>query len=324
MTKVLGIGNALVDVLTKLENDSLLAELNLPKGSMQLVDNTTSANISAKSDHLEKEMASGGSAANTIHGLARLGMETSFIGTVGNDTTGQFFSDDLVASNIIPLLFISETASGIANAMISKDGERTFGTFLGAAIELAADHLKDDHFSGHNLIHVEGYLVQNHSLLEEILKKAHAAGLKISLDLASYNVVEDNLDFLRAMVKKYVDIVFANEEEAKAFTGKSPRAALDELAEMCDIAIVKIGKEGSMIKSGTSVTTVGVIKVNALDTTGAGDLYASGFLFGYLNDMGFEKSGKIGALLAGKVIEHYGAKISNSDWDYIRKEIELM
>jgi sugar/nucleoside kinase (ribokinase family) len=134
MTKVLGIGNALVDVLSKLENDLLLEDLKLPKGSMQLVDALTSANISAKSNHLEKEMASGGSAANTIHGLARLGMETSFIGTVGNDTTGQFFHDDLKASNITPLLFYSETPSGIANAMISKDGERTFGTFLGAAI----------------------------------------------------------------------------------------------------------------------------------------------------------------------------------------------
>jgi sugar/nucleoside kinase (ribokinase family) len=93
---------------------------------------------------------------------------------------------------------------------------------------------------------------------------------------------------------------------------------------MCDIAIVKIGKEGSMIKSADSVNTVGVIKVNALDTTGAGDLYASGFLFGYLNNMGFEKAGKIGALLAGKVIERYGAKISDSDWEYIREQIKLM
>lgn len=321
MAKVLGIGNALVDILTKLENDQLLEELRLPKGSMQLVDDQTSVHISQKSQHLEKEMASGGSAANTIHGLARLGMETSFIGTVGNDSTGQFFHDDLRASNINPVLFFSQTPSGIANAMISKDGERTFGTFLGAAIELAADHLKEEHFGGHNLIHIEGYLVQNHQLMEEIMKKAQSAGLKISLDLASYNVVQDNLDFLRGLVEKYVDIVFANEEEAKAFTGKNPEAAIDEIADMCDVAIVKIGKEGSMIKSGGHLVRIGVTEVKALDTTGAGDLYASGFLFGYLNDMGFEKAGRIGALLAGKVIEGYGAKISSSDWDYIRKRI---
>ncbi|MBU2554647.1 MAG: adenosine kinase [Bacteroidetes bacterium] len=321
MAKVLGIGNALVDILTKLENDQLLEELRLPKGSMQLVDDQTSVHISQKSQHLEKEMASGGSAANTIHGLARLGMETSFIGTVGNDSTGQFFQNDLKSSNINPVLFFSETPSGIANAMISKDGERTFGTFLGAAIELAADHLKEEHFGGHNLIHIEGYLVQNHQLMEEIMKKAQSAGLKISLDLASYNVVQDNLDFLRGLVEKYVDIVFANEEEAKAFTGKNPEAAIDEIADMCDVAIVKIGKEGSMIKSGGHLVRIGVTEVKALDTTGAGDLYASGFLFGYLNDMGFEKAGRIGALLAGKVIEGYGAKISSSDWDYIRKRI---
>jgi len=321
MAKVLGIGNALVDALNKLTGDDLLDELGLPKGSMQLVDAETSAKIQEKSKNLDKEMASGGSAANTIHGLANLGVETAFIGTVGEDEIGNFFIEDLKKSGIKPLLNISKTPSGLANAMISPDGERTFGTFLGAAIELSADDLKPEQFKGYDILHVEGYLVQNHQLLENILKTAKNEGLEISLDLASYNVVEDNLDFLKKMVEQYVDIVFANEEEAKAFTGKEPEEALNELADLTKVAIVKVGSKGSMIKQNDKVVSVGVEKTEVVDTTGAGDLYASGFLYGYVNNFPHEKSGKIGSLLAAKVIARYGAKLSENDWEEIKKQI---
>ena len=321
MTKVLGIGNALVDALNKLKSDDLLKELGLPKGSMQLVDAKTSASIQEKSKDLEKEMASGGSAANTIHGLANLGVETAFIGTVGNDEIGNFFSEDLRKSGIKPLLNISTTPSGLANAMISPDGERTFGTFLGAAIELSANDINPEQFKDYGLLHVEGYLVQNHELLESILKTAKNQGLEISLDLASYNVVEDNLDFLKEMVKQYVDIVFANEEEAKAFTGMEPEAALDELANYTKVAIVKVGSKGSMIKQNNVVTSVGVETTDVVDTTGAGDLYASGFLYGYINNLSNQKSGEIGALLASKVIADYGAKLSEKDWEDVKSKI---
>lgn len=321
MKKVLGIGNALVDALNKLKSDDLLKELGLPKGSMQLVDAKTSAIIHEKSKNLEQEMASGGSAANTIHGLANLGVETAFIGTVGDDEIGNFFINDLQKSGIKPILNISKTASGLANAMISPDGERTFGTFLGAAIELSPDDLKPEQFKGYDILHVEGYLVQNHDLLERILQIAKEQGLEISLDLASYNVVEDNLDFLKKMVEQYVDIVFANEEEAKAFTGKEPEDALNMLAEVVKIAIVKVGSKGSMIKMDDKVNNVGVESTEVVDTTGAGDLYAAGFLFGYVNNLSPKKSGEIGALLAAKVIADYGAKISDDDWKEIKSRI---
>ena len=322
MTKILGIGNALVDVLTQLENDELLASLNLPKGSMQLVDAVKSAEIQELSKDLEKNMASGGSAANTIHGLAKLGAETAFIGTIGKDKTGDFFHKDLVDNNITPHLIISESPSGISNAMISKDGERTFGTFLGAAIELSASSLEAEKFKGSDIIHVEGYLVQNHKLLEAILKMAKDNGLKVSIDLASYNVVEDNLEFLHKMVEKYVDIVFANEEEATAFTGLEPKQALESISKVCDIAIVKIGGDGSMIKQGDQITIVPVEKIAPIDTTGAGDLYAAGFLYGLSVNFDHYKSGRIGSLLASTVIKNIGAKISNKNWDIIRNEIK--
>lgn len=322
MTKVIGIGNALVDLLIKLDDDKLLAELRLPKGSMTLVDEKTKALIAEKSLQLEKNMASGGSAANTIHGLAQLGVSTAFVGTVGQDETGDFFSSDLEKSNIKPLLNRSKTPSGLASTLISRDSERTFGTYLGAAIELSGKDLSLSQFTAYDILHVEGYLVQNHELLETILKLAKEAGLKISIDMASYNVVEDNLAFFKRMVKQYVDILFANEEEAKAFTGKEPEEALHEMAGEVELAVVKIGSKGSMVKTGEEVVYIDAIRSNAIDTTGAGDLYAAGFIYGLINNMDLKKAGFVGSLLASNVIANIGAKIPDDKWSNIKEEIK--
>ena len=322
MTKILGMGNALVDIMTKLEDDSILEKFNLPKGSMQLVNEATVDKITKGTTHLQKSQSSGGSAANTIHGLAKLGIETAFIGKVGKDDFGDFFRDDLIKSKITPELSLSDNESGCAIALISPDSERTFGTFLGAAVELAAEDLEKFDFSKYDYFHIEGYLVQNHKLLEKALHLAKENGLIVSLDLASYNVVEDNLEFLHKMVKEYVDIVFANEEEAKSFTGKEPEESLIHLGDICDIAIVKIGEKGSMIKRGNKVFKAGVIDVNPIDTTGAGDLYASGFLYGMVNNLPLDKCGEIGAILSGRVIENTGAKLFDNQWDEIKVMIE--
>ncbi len=321
MDKVLGMGNALIDIMTKLENDSILSELSLPKGSMQLVDTSFSNKVMDKTKHLNPILTSGGSAANTIHGLAKLGIKTGFIGKVGNDKMGDFFKADLEQSNISPLLLQSQTPSGQAIALVSHDSERTFATYLGAAVELSGDDIFPDAFNDYNYFHIEGYLVQNHQLIEKALKTAKDKGLKISLDLASYNVVEDNLEFLKRVVAEYVDIVFANEEEAKAFTGKEPEGALNDLANICEIAVVKIGKAGSLIKTGGKSYKAGIINVKSIDTTGAGDLYAAGFLYGLINGKTMETCGKLGSLLSGKVIENLGAKISNDGWSFIESQI---
>jgi sugar/nucleoside kinase (ribokinase family) len=139
--------------------------------------------------------------------------------------------------------------------------------------------------------------------------------------MASFNVVEDNLEFLKDYVNNYVDIIFANEEEAKAFTGKEPKEALDEIAEMCEIAVVKIGSKGSMVKRDGKVYMIDPIRVNPVDTTGAGDLFASGFLYGLCNNMSLEKCGKIGSMCAGKVIEVIGSKMSTETWEEIKSHI---
>ncbi|RLD39788.1 MAG: adenosine kinase [Bacteroidetes bacterium] len=321
MTKIIGLGNALVDIIVFIDEDELLEKLDLPKGSMQLVDIEKSSMIRKACEHLPSSFASGGSAANTIYGLAKLGVETSFIGKIGKDDYGRIFKEDLEKSNIKPVLLTSDTHSGRAVALISPDRERTFATHLGAAIELDADDLHADHFSGHDIFHIEGYIVQNNELLEKAVKLAKENGMDISLDLASYNVVEDNLEFLRYIVKEYVDIVFANEEESKSFTGKEPIEALNELAEFCRIAVVKIGKEGSLVKSGEDVFHIDAIDVELVDTNGAGDIYAAGFLYGLSRGWSLDKCGKTGAILAGKIIEISGARLDETGWEKAMKLI---
>jgi len=323
MKKILGMGNALVDILIKLENDNVLATYDLPKGSMQLVDRLKSERILEGTEYLDKTIASGGSAANTIHGLAALGVGTGFLGTIGKDHWGELFEQDIRNNNIEPKLIYSNTESGRAVALVSKDSERTFATFLGAAVELSADDIDEGTFRGYDYFHIEGYLVQNKELIGKAVSMAKRLGLKVSLDLASYNVVEDNLEVLRELVKNNVDILFANEEEAKSFTGKEPGGAIIDIAKEVEIAIVKQGKNGSIIKRGNEYAEVSAIKADSIDTTGAGDLYASGFLYGLINGKTLKRSGEIGALLSGRVIEIIGPKLDESMWNEIKTNREF-
>ncbi|HQI89045.1 MAG TPA: adenosine kinase [Tenuifilum sp.] len=318
MAKFLGLGNALVDILVQLPNDAKLFELNLSKGSMQLVDAERMQSILAQTEGLPRTLAAGGSAANTIHGLANLGMSTAFIGKVGDDSFGQAFANDMIQNGITPIMLKGNAESGRALAFITPDSERTFAVYLGAAIEMTPNDLDPSLFNGYTHFHIEGYLVQNHGLVRKAVELAKQSGCSISLDLASYNVVDENRDFLREVVKNYVDIVFANEEEAKAFTGKTPVEALHELGKLADIAVVKLGADGSLIKQGETTFEVGVIEVSSIDTTGAGDLYAAGFLYGLSKGLSLLKCGEIGAILSGHVIEVLGPKMDGIRWSKVK------
>jgi len=321
MRKVLGLGNALVDILTPMENDAFLGEFSLSKGGMHLVDEADAGKISRRIALHTNYRTSGGSAANTIHGLACLGLETGFIGKVGNDELGDFFARDLATNNIYPHLVRSASASGRALTLISPDSERTFATFLGAAIELSAEELVREVFETYDCLHVEGYLVQNPSLLIKALQLAKENGLFVSFDMSSYTVVEKNRDFLGMVLREYVDLVFANEEEARAMTGHDPLEALGALNGWCDIAVVKTGSRGSHVGHEGKVYDILPVTANSIDTTGAGDLYASGFLFGLLNGYSPEACGTIGSLVAGRIIEVIGAKMAPPAWEEVRSRI---
>jgi sugar/nucleoside kinase (ribokinase family) len=319
---VLGIGNALVDIITLLKDDSVLKSFGLPKGSMTLVDRELSNFIHAATSELPNRKASGGSAANTIHGLAHMGLTTAFIGKIGNDELGQFFRKDMQINKIKTILYNSFTDTGRAVALVSPDSERTFATYLGASDELLAEDLTSDIFTGYDLFYVEGYLVQNRELIDKALHLARTAGLTVCLDLASYNIVRDNAEFLMELLRNYVDIVFANEEEVKALLGHEPHKAIKMLAEICETAVVKIGAKGSLIMKGREKIEIEAVNSTPVDTTGAGDLYASGFIYGLSQNASLFSCGHIGSILAGKVIEVLGAKMEESTWDVLRKDID--
>lgn len=317
MDRILGIGNALVDVMTLIDSDNILEKFSLPKGSMQLVDSEKSILIKAETIHFKRNQVSGGSAANTIHGLAMLGVQTGFIGSVGKDDTGDFFENDMKNAGVKTYLSRRNSITGTAVALISPGTERTFATHLGAAVELGSDDLNPEDFRDFNILYLEGYLIINKPLVEKACVIARQNNMKIALDLASYNVVDAKLSDFREIIEKYVNIVFANEDEAKSFTGLAPREALDKISMLCDIAVIKIGSEGSLIKKGKEVVKIGTIPVKCIDTTGAGDLYSSGFLYGYAKGLPLEKCGRFGSVLAGHVIEIVGARMDEHRWKKI-------
>jgi sugar/nucleoside kinase (ribokinase family) len=325
MKSILGIGNALTDILAVLPDDSLLNYYHLRKGSMQHVDAATGDKIWHTLKPLGVQYVAGGSCANTITGTAVLGMPSGFIGKVGDDEIGALFHSDQVRNGISSMLFQGEAASGRAMVFITApEAERTFATYLGAALELGPDDLKPLYFSGYDYFHLEGYLVQNQGLVRRAVQLARAAGMVISIDLASYNVVESNEAFLHDIVENYVNIVFANEYEATAFTGKEPRLALDTIAQICDIAVVKIGKEGSMVKQGNEFCRIHAWPSKVVDATGAGDLYAAGFLYGHSLGLSLQKCGNIGSILAAKVVEVVGPKIDIPRWKEGKREVRKL
>ena len=318
---IIGIGNALMDIVVKLPNDEFLKQNNLPKGSMTHVDAGTSQKLNEQTQQFDRALIPGGSVANTVHGLASLGVETAFVGKVGEDELGEFYYNELAKIGAKPTLFKTATPTGVAMGLITPDSERTFATYLGAAIELIDAEITIDLFRGYDIAYIEGYLVQNHDLVRKAAEMARKAGLTIALDLASYNVVEENLDFLKEIVADYVDIIFANEDEAKAFTGLNPEEAVHVLATMCDIAVVKMGKLGSLIKKGKELVRIGVTNSVCVDSTGAGDIYAAGFLYGFSSNLEMEMCGQIAAVTADSVITIYGARLNQESWENINQEI---
>lgn len=326
MDKIIGLGNALVDVLVTLEDDDILKEMRLPKGSMTLINEDKLQRINECFSRMNTHLATGGSAGNAIRGIACLGAGTGFIGKVNNDFYGTFFRDSLLERGTDTKLLLSTTLpSGVASTFISSGGERTFGTYLGAAATLKSEDLSLEMFRGYAFLFIEGYLVQDHEMILRAIGLAKEAGLQVCLDMASYNIVEKDHAFFSLLVSKYVDIVFANEEEAKAFTGKEPEEALDMIAKMCSIAIVKLGAHGSILRKGTEEVRVKAVPVEKVaDTTGAGDYFAAGFLYGLTCGYSLEKCAKIGSLLSGAVIQVVGTELPEVRWEKIKKEINVL
>ncbi|MFR9503516.1 MAG: adenosine kinase [Rikenellaceae bacterium] len=321
MKRVIGIGNALTDMLVNLKSDTVLGKYQLAKGSMTLVNSEFQNDIAKSVAGMPYSLSLGGSAGNTIRAMAQLGCKVGFIGKVGADKTGDFFEQALVNLGVEPIIFRGKDRSGRCISLVSNDGERTMATSLGAAIEMTHTEIMPTLFDGYDCLYVEGYLVQDHSLIENVVKLAKKGGLKVAIDLASFNVVEENLEFLRSIVADYVDIIFANEDEARVFSGEEePLNALQYISQMCELSIVKIGTKGALIKRDAEVVHVGIMAAaKRVDTTGAGDFYAAGFLAGLCQGLSLRQCGTIGAITAGKVIEVVGTTFGDEAWQDIHR-----
>jgi sugar/nucleoside kinase (ribokinase family) len=319
--KVLGVGNALVDIMIALPDDALLGEFGLPRGSMTLVDIEQSAVIYQATLQYQKDVTTGGSAANTIHSMACLGVICGYAGKIGDDDLGRLFAAEFQQNSITTHLPLSSLDTGRVMAMVSADSERTMATFLGAATGLTSGDFNRELMQRYDIVYVEGYLVQDHGLIESIIKTAHETGLKVAIDLSSYNIVAQNLDFLKSLVARYVDIVFANEEEALAFTGFEPLQALEAISLMCEVAVVKTGRHGSLVKKGDKVYHILPVPTKEVDTTGAGDSYAAGFLYGLTRGLELQKCGEIASLVSSKAVETMGAKIPEESWPALIEKV---
>ena len=315
---ILGVGNALVDALYPGISDTLLAELSLPKGSMQLIDQSTFKAITSRMAANERHRTTGGSASNTIVALAHLGVPTAVAGKVGPDADGAFFADSFAAAGAHLNLASSPLPTGVASAFITPDGERTFATFLGAAATMGVEDIRDAWFDGVDTVYIEGYLVQNSDFVLTLARRAHDAGLTVCLDMASYNVVEAARDTFDRLLD-YTDILFANEEEARAFTGQAPQEALRTLAARVGTAVVKTGKQGALAMQGDEVAERPAKPVpHVADTTAAGDYFAAGFL--YARSMGYDlgRCVKTGHALAGEIVQVVGTRLEESTWQRLK------
>jgi len=320
---VVGIGSALVDILIQ-EDDSFMNASGAKKGGMTLVENLDMIDSVISRATGSPSIVPGGSACNTILGIGRLGQPARFIGKRGTDRLGDLFEDALRKNNVEPQLSHSSTPTGRVLSIITPDAQRSMLTFLGASSETKPEELLDRLFSDAALVHIEGYLLFNETLIRAALSAAKKSGALVSLDLASYTVVEASKNILEDLVRDYVDILIANEDEARAFTGHTDEEkALEVLAKKVDTAVVKVGKRGSFISHKGQRAKIGIMgSGSAVDTTGAGDLWASGFLYGLVNGYPIEKAGLIGAACGYEVCQVVGAQIPDDGWLRIRKLLE--
>ena len=256
--------------------------------------------------------------------MACLGANTGFIGKIGTDAVGEYYEKALQDANVSPYFIKTEGISGSCTVLISKDGERTMGTFLGPAPTITPDEIKEEILSRYNCIYIEGYLLVNEELVRTTMQKAKKLGLKVALDLSNFNIVNAFKGLLDDIIPEYVDILFSNESEAEAFTGLKAEEAVKVLSGMVEVSLVTLGKEGALVGSKGQVIAVPAEGGKPVDTTGAGDHFAAGFLYGQSVGATLEQSARIGSLLAGYIIDVIGAQIPDDKWEQIKLKVDAI
>jgi sugar/nucleoside kinase (ribokinase family) len=310
--QVLGIGAPCVDYILKV-SDAYLDSILGRKEGMETVDSASFSNI-VKDSHTAPILVAGGSCCNAIKGLANLGRKCAFHGKIGNDPAARYFFQSIAAHKIHPLLIESDGPTTQIACLINSEGRRTLRAYLGASAQFTAEELNPSYFEGVQLVHIEGYTLLNGSLTQRAMELAKAAGAKISFDASSFEVVETFKGTMIELIQKYVDVLFSNQKEALALTQKSSgKEACDRLKAMCKTAIVMVGENGCYVGKEDQTIYHPALKVQSIDTTGAGDLFASGFLHRYLENAPLQACAQLGTLLAAEVIQTLGAEIPRKE-----------
>ena len=320
---VVGVGNAIVDVIAQAD-DAFLKRQALAKGSMQLID-------AARAEALYAEMGpglemSGGSAGNTMAGIASLGGKGAYIGKVKEDELGRVYAHDMRAIGVKfdtpPLKDGPPTARSLI--LVTPDAQRTMNTFLGACVELGPEDIPDALVASAQVTYLEGYLFdppRAKTAFQKAAELAHGAGRKVSLTLSDAFCVERYRAEFRRLIEGHIDVLFANEAEiCSLYETKDFDQALRAVRGHCEIAALTRSEKGSVIVTAKAAHPIPPVRIDKLvDTTGAGDLYASGFLFGFTHGRDLETCGRLGSLAAAEVIGHYGARPETSLKELARK-----
>ncbi len=319
--KTIGLGNALVDVLLRLENEDVLPQIGIRKGAMDMIGEEQMNAIRKAQGNLKRTQTPGGSACNTMRALSNLGGKAGFIGKIGSDEVGRYYEEAVQQTGVSPYFIHTGGVTGSCTVLISPDGERTMGTFLGPAATITPDEVTEEMLRTFDCIYIEGYLIVNEPLMHATMRKAKALGLKIALDLSNFNIVNHFKPLLEDIIPRWVDILFSNESEALAYTGLPAHEAVKALATQVETAIVTLGKEGALVCRDGEVWQVPAEGGKPLDTTGAGDHFAAGFLYGQSVGATLEQSARIGSMLAGYVIDVIGPEIPASQWEQIKLKV---
>ena len=322
---VVGIGNAIVDVLAKV-GDGFLEERNLPKGIMSLVEAKKAGEIYR--DILPEREVSGGSAANTVAALASLGADCAFIGKIHDDEMGNKFRSDIGRAGIdmftAPLIEGPATARSIV--LVTPDAERSMFTYLGASKKISVDDIDENVIKAAKYTFIEGYLWDEDNAKKAVLKAcelAHKYGHQVAFTLSDKSYLQQYRVEMLDLIEKHIDIVFGNEEEIKAlFDNQDFQACLDSIKTMVSIAAITRNAKGSVVVEGRTKIFIEAEEIRkVVDTTGAGDAYAAGFLYGLSKGRSLGTCALIGGIAAGEIIGHYGARPDVSLRGYVRTRL---
>lgn len=314
---VLSLSSAIVDHCFLVSDEELLS-ITKDKGGWAPIDYPVLQAVLEK-NYTRKKMATGGSGVNVMKGLAHFGHTCAVIGKIGSDDIGSYFSNVMQQMGIFSFLEQGPLPTGQALCFITPDGERTFRTYLGASHSLGDININNNLLRDIKVFHIEGYQLVDRGLFSKALRIANEHGVTVSVDLANAQIVKDNKDYILSILPS-IDILFCNEVEAKELTGLPAELAVSALAKSCKIAIVTMSEKGCWTQSGSERFHTIACPADAVDTTAAGDLFAAGFLHGYLSKYPLRKCSYFGSLTASNVVKVIGTDIPEHLWTMILQE----